>query len=277
MSIDLSAFPRRDGVVEGRWALLFRSPIDHEAFGAVVRRGITVEPIEGMAVQRLVCAFGPDVFLAVRVDDLSEAVSVPTIAEVGDELIRLLQERQVDVEDLPFPWGEMLAMYDAHERLKASLLLERAKEALRDIAAERDANPELADADATTVTTSLPRYTAELDKYYRAHVAELEAAEAALAHASREAAEKAAKDVSAAGAVSGGAETGDVVPVPVAETLPAPADAAPTIDPDGDQTATSIDSPPAPGITPIPADSPAATAPAGDVRVEPKKGRGRRS
>lgn len=221
MSIDLNALPRRDGGVEGRWAMLFRSPLNHGVAGAHFVGGMTVEPVDGRVLQRMCAAFGRDVLCVARVE--GEPVIVPGLEECGAELVRVLRERRVDF-DLAFPWAHFLRMFEERERYEAEEKLDRARSALRELALERAGNPELADADAATITASLPAFTAELDEYYRAQIA-------------LEAAAKAADSL-----ISGGAE-GGVVPASVAETLPAPAEVEPMIDLDGDLTATPIETP----------------------------------
>lgn len=234
MSIDLNALPRRDGAVEGRWAMLFRSPLNHGVAGAHFVGGMTVEPVDGRVLQRMIAAFGRDVLCVARVEGGEPAV-VPPVEECGDEIVRTLRERRVDF-DLAFPWGHFMRSFEEHERAAASEKLRCAQDALRDVAAERAGNPELADADAATITASLPVFTAELDEYYRLQIAVLEEERAARAkYEERVAAEEAAKraneateaaDTKAESLISGGAE-GGVEPAPVAETLPAPAEVEP--------------------------------------------------
>lgn len=177
MSIDLSALPRRDGVVEGRWAMLMRSPLNHFGAGVHFVGGMHAEPVTGATVERALCAFGPDVLCIVRVDEEARRlVCIPPFDEMHAELVRVLGERRIDFE-LQAPWDSLMRAHDEMQRSELEERFARAEETIREIAKGHVADYESANAEAAVVFDAFSDRSMlreRLEATYAAEVARLE-------------------------------------------------------------------------------------------------------
>lgn len=166
--IDLSKMPRdSNGLIRGRWSLLFRNHLDHSVGGAVIAAGQTVEPVEPHIAHRIAASFGREVLCVVSTDEgLEQHEAVfPPIEEISDALVARLEElgdRAVE------PWVSIRAFFRDHARRHARELVENELLGLGAMRRSPDHDGEKIDALAAYLCISLgPEHVRSLDAFYR--------------------------------------------------------------------------------------------------------------